>query len=83
MFSFDPSVPLNIQTFLISLLQAWIDRADLPLYRVETTRYGLVSFARSPWPPALPTLVSPAGEQDLAACQAYSAEIAADPSTHF
>jgi len=86
MFNFNSNVPDNIQTFLISLLQAWIDRADLPLYRVETTRYGLVSFIRAPWPLTgndNPTVVSPAGEQDLAACQAYSAEIAADPTTHF
>jgi len=84
MFNFSPDVPANIQTFLISLLQAWIDRVDLPLYRVETVRYGLVSFIRTPWPiDGNAVVVAPAGEQDIAACQAYSAEIAADPTTHF
>ena len=83
MFTFSDDVPENIRTFLISMLQAWVDRADLPLYRIETTRYGLVSFIRSPWPPALPTLVSPAGEQDLASLQAYSAEVSVDPTVHF
>jgi len=84
MFTFDANVPANIQTFLISLLQAWIDRADMPLFRVETVRYGLVTFIRRPWPlDGNTVVVSPAGEQDLASLQAYSAEISVDPTIHF
>jgi len=72
MFSFNTDVPANIQAYLIPLLQAWIDRADLPLFRLETTRYGLVSFIRSPWPPIGVTTVRPAGEQDKAALDNFS-----------
>jgi len=82
MFTFSPDVPANIQAFLVSLLQAWVDRKDQPVYRVETTRYGLVSFIRSPWPASDPTLVSPFGEVDLASLQAYSNETAAAGGTH-
>jgi len=84
MFSFSEDVPDNIQIFLISLLQAWIDRADLPLFRIETTRYGLVSFTRTPWPlDGNAVVVSPAGEQDLASLVAYSDEFSLDPTAHF
>lgn len=75
MFTFSADVPANVQGFLIPLLQAWIDRADLPLYGIETMRFGLVTFRRDPWPINGATIVSPAGEVDAAALQNFSASV--------
>ena len=80
MFTFSADVPANLYAFLITLLQPWINRRDHPLFRIETTRYGLVSFVRKPWPITpdmlvlgdIPSVVSPAGEQDIAALNDYS-----------
>lgn len=75
MFTFTADVPANLRNFLAPLLQGWIDRRDHPQYRLETVRYGLVTFVRTPWPlhPNDQTMVGPAGEVDLAALQAFSA----------
>ena len=74
MFTFTADVPTNIRNSLVPLLEAWIDRQDHPLFRLETTRYGLVSFIRTPWPiDGTPVSVGPAGEQDKASLQAFSA----------
>lgn len=75
MFTFTPAVPANLHKFLAAVLQPWIDRKDHSRFRLDTIRYGLVSFERTPWPlqPHDETMVGPAGEQDLAALQAFSA----------
>ncbi len=75
MFTFTPDVPENLYGFLIPLLAAWIDREDHPLTSIETMRYGLVTFRREPWPITGDTVVSPAGEVDVAALQAFAATI--------
>lgn len=75
MFTFAADVPTNLHGFLIPLLAAWIGRKDHPLHSIETPRYGLVTFRRTPWPSADPTVVSPAGEVDTAALQAFSATL--------
>ena len=74
MFTFADSIPANIRLFLIPFLQAWIDRGDHQLFGLETTRFGLVTFRRDPWPidDVNPTTVAPAGEVDAAACLALS-----------
>lgn len=73
MFEFHPSIPTNLYSFLIPRLQAWIDREDVPVFGLETARYGLVRFVRTPWPRnGAATVVAPFGEQDQAACDAYS-----------
>jgi hypothetical protein len=73
MFTFSPEIPENIHAFLIPLLAPWIGRRDNPLFALETVRFGLVTFRRSPWPPthAVP-LVSAAGEVDSASLQEFS-----------
>lgn len=73
MFTFADQIPENIRAFLVPFLAPWIDRKDHPLLAFETMGFGLVTFRRDPWPAADPTVVSPAGEVDLAALQAFSA----------
>ena len=76
MFTFNASIPANVQRYLVPFLQAWIDRADHPLLGLEETMHsGLVTFRRDPWPVTGPTVVSPAGDVDLATCQAFSLTI--------
>jgi hypothetical protein len=67
-------VPTSLYNFLTPLVQAWIDRADHPLFAFETMRYGLVSFRRTPWPlDGSETVVGPAGEVDQAAMENFAA----------
>lgn len=75
MFTFADNVPANIRLFLIPLLQAWIDRRDNSVYAVDTARFGLVRFRRTPWPYAdLPaTLVEADSEQDAATLATFAA----------
>jgi hypothetical protein len=73
MFTFTADVPTNIQYLLVGLLQPWIDRADVQRFGIETRRYGLVSFQRTPWPDVgASTVVSPAGEVDAASLAAFA-----------
>jgi hypothetical protein len=79
-FTFAPEVPTSIIGRLIPLVQAWIDRANHPVFGFETMRYGLVSFRRTPWPlDGSPTVVAPAGEVDRAALENYAASLTEDP----
>ena len=73
MFTFATEIPENIRDFLSHILGPWVDRADNPLFALETMRYGLVTFRRDPWPITGDTVISPAGEVDLAALQDFSA----------
>jgi hypothetical protein len=76
MFTFAPGVPTSLYRFLIPMVQAWVDRADHPVFAFETMRYGLVSFRRSPWPlDGSATVVSPAGEVDQAALNNFAASV--------
>jgi hypothetical protein len=75
-FTFAPEVPASVYQFLIPLVQAWIDRADHPVFGFELMRYGLVSFRRTPWPlDGSPTVVAPFGEVDQAALQDFAASL--------
>jgi hypothetical protein len=81
-FTFDPSVPASLYAFLVPLLQAWIDRSDHQVFGFETTRYGLVSFSRIPWPlDDTPTVVAPAGEVDIASLWSFAHEREDNPDT--
>jgi hypothetical protein len=74
MFTFHPSIPVNIRAFLTPILGPWIDLNQHPLFALDTVRFGLVTFRRDPWPQyGDVTLVLPAGEVDLAAIQAFAA----------
>jgi hypothetical protein len=79
-FTFAPEVPSEIHRFLVPLIQAWINRADHAVFAFETTRYGLVSFRRTPWPlNGAPTVVAPAGEVDVAALINFAESLQENP----
>ena len=75
MFTFSPDVPVNIRAFLSYLVAPWIQQEQHKLFGLDTVRFGLVTFSRDPWPMFGDSIVvEPAGEVDLAALQAFSAQ---------
>lgn len=63
-FEFIENVPEGVRELVRTEVQAWVDRADYPVFGVVLPNGVEVDFCRRPWPPAADELTTVGAERD-------------------